>query len=306
MNLREEMLYKALRVRLVEERIIELYPTDKIQSPVHLSIGQEMVAVGVCQSLSPRDLLFCSYRSHAFYLAKGGDLGEMFAELYGKVSGCGRGKAGSMHLAAPDVGLMGASAVVASVIPHAVGAALAAKRLGKDQVIVAAFGDGATEEGVYHESLNFASLHDLPVIFVCENNGLAVHARLAARQAYRIAVLTRSYGIRTTTVAAGHDPMKVHHAFTGVVRRARRTGRPELLEIHTCRYREHVGPGEDVAAGYRTVGEIDRWKARDPLILEAARLAGHRPRILAEIDAAVEFAERSPWPDKTELLADVL
>ena len=305
-SVRDAMLSRALRIRLVEERIIELYPSDKIQSPVHLSIGQEMVAVGVCHSLTPRDLLFCSYRSHAFYLAKGGDLGEMFAELYGKVSGCGRGKAGSMHLAAPDVGLMGASAVVASVIPHAVGAALAAKRLGKEHTIVAVFGDGATEEGVYHESLNFAALHALPVIFVCENNGLAVHARQAARQAYRIVDLAKVYGIHATAVANGHDPVKVHCALVGAVRRARRTGKPQLLEVRTCRYREHVGPGEDIAAGYRSAHEIEEWKARDPLILEAARLAPDRARIVAEIDAAVEFAERSPWPDKAELLADVL
>jgi len=201
------MLAQALRIRLVEERVIALYPSDKIQSPVHLSIGQEMVAVGVCQSLTPRDLLFCSYRSHAFYLAKGGDLGEMFAELYGKVTGCARGKGGSMHLAAADVGLMGASAVVASVIPHAVGAALAAKRLGKDHTIVAVFGDGATEEGVYHESLNFAALHALPVIFVCENNGLAVHARQAARQAYRITSLAKTYGIVTVGDGRRRDPV---------------------------------------------------------------------------------------------------
>jgi TPP-dependent pyruvate/acetoin dehydrogenase alpha subunit len=300
------MLVQALRIRLVEERIIELYPSDKIQSPVHLSIGQEMVAVGVCQSLTPRDLLFCSYRSHAFYLAKGGDLNEMFAELYGKVSGCARGKGGSMHLAAPDVGLMGASAVVASVIPHAVGAALAAKRLGKDHLVVAVFGDGATEEGVFHESLNFAALHELPVIFVCENNALAVHARLAARQAYRIATLTKAYGIATTTITDGHDPMKINRAFLRAVRRARRTGKPQMLEVLTCRYREHVGPGEDVTAGYRSAAELDQWKARDPLILEARRLAGARVSIAREIDAAVEFAERSPWPDKTDLLADVL
>lgn len=181
----EELFYKALRIRLVEERIIELYPSDKIQSPVHLSIGQEAVAVCACQSLKQADLLFCSYRSHAFYRAKGGHLCEMFAELYGKATGCGRGKAGSMHLAAPEVGLMGSSAVVASTIPHAVGAALAAERLKKPQVIVAVFGDGATEEGVYHESLNFAALHKLPIVFFCENNGLAVHSKLEARQAYR-------------------------------------------------------------------------------------------------------------------------
>ena len=174
--LSDTLFYQALRIRLVEERIIELYPTDKIQSPVHLSIGQEAVAVGVCRSLRTTDLLFSSYRSHAFYLAKGGDLRTMFAELFGRVTGCCGGKAGSMHLAAPEVGFMGASAVVASTIPHAVGAALAAQRLKRtDQVIVVAFGDGATEEGVYHESLNFAGLHKLPLVLLCENNGLAVH-----------------------------------------------------------------------------------------------------------------------------------
>src|SRR5262245_50347069 len=229
----------------------------------------------------------------------------MFAELYGKDTGGGRGKAGSMHLAAPDVGLMGASAVVASTIPHAVGAALAAKRLGKDHVTVAVFGDGATEEGVYHESMNFASLHSLPVVFVCENNELAVHARLTARQAYRITSHARAYGMRATH-AEGADPLVVHRAFQRIVRRVRVTGRPEFVEITTCRYREHVGPGEDLAAGYRSAEEVGRWKARDPLIVEAARLARYRAEILAEIDDAVDFAERSPWPEPAELLADVL
>ncbi len=305
-RLRDRLLYEALRIRLVEERIIELYPSDRIQSPVHLSIGQEMVAVGVCASLTARDLLFCTYRSHAFYLAKGGDLAAMFAELYGKVTGCARGKAGSMHLAAPEVGLMGASAVVASTIPHAVGAALAARRLQKDHVIVTVFGDGATEEGVYHESLNFAALHGLPVIFVCENNGLAVHARRSSRQAYGISALARTYGMRGTTVENGHDPVKVDRVFSAAVERARRGLGPEFVEIMTCRYREHVGPGEDVDAGYRSAAEIECWQARDPLIVEAARLDPYRAAIVAEIDRAVEFAERSPWPDEAELLADVL
>ena len=171
---------------------------------------------------------------------------------------------------------------------------------------MAAFGDGATEEGVYHESLNFAGLHSLPVIFLCENNGLAVHSRPEARQGYRIPALTRSYGIRTTTVANGHDPMQVHRAFSGAVRRARSVGHPELLEILTCRYREHVGPGEDIAAGYRSAEEIDRWKSRDPLIRDAGRLDKYRKQILDEIDAAVAFAETSPWPDESQLLVDVL
>lgn len=302
----EELFYKSLRIRLVEERIIELYPSDKIQSPVHLSIGQEAVAVGVCQSLEPTDLLFCSYRSHAFYLAKGGPLREMFAELYGKATGCGRGKAGSMHLAAPEVGLMGASAVVASTIPHAVGAALAAARLGKPHTIVSVFGDGATEEGAYHESLNFTALHKLPIVLLCENNGLAVHSRLEARQAYRIIDQARSYGLPVGYLADGYDFMKVHEVFSGIVAEVRRSRSPHFIEIRTCRYKEHVGPGEDAHAGYRSVEELQAWKSKDPLILNQELAARYRPVILQEIDDAVQFAEQSPRPEGSELLSDVV
>lgn len=306
LNLYEELFYKALRIRLVEERVIELYPSDKIQSPVHLSIGQEAVAVGACHSLEPTDLLFCSYRSHAFYLAKGGSLREMFAELYGKVTGCGRGKAGSMHLAAPEVGLMGASAVVASTIPHAVGAALAAKRLKQDQVTVAAFGDGATDEGVYHESLNFAALHSLPVIFLCENNGLAVHSKLSARQSYRIIEHARSYGIQVSHVSDGHEFMKVHETFAAIVAHVRQRRSPHFLEVRTYRYREHVGIGEDYEAGYRSREEQESWKSKDPLILNRELMAKYRPAILQEIEEAVRFAEASPWPGKDCLVTDVI
>lgn len=302
----EELFYKSLRIRLVEERIVELYPSDKIQSPVHLSIGQEAVAVGACQSLEPTDLLFCSYRSHAFYLAKGGSLREMFAELYGKATGCGRGKAGSMHLAAPEVGLMGASAVVASTIPHAVGAALAAARLGKPQAIVSAFGDGATEEGAYHESLNFAALHKLPIVLLCENNGLAVHSRLEARQAYCITDQARSYGLPVTHLADGYDVMKVHEVFSGIIAEVHRSRSPHFIEIRTCRYKEHVGPGEDTHAGYRSVEELQAWKSKDPLILDRELAAQYCPVILQEIDDAVQFAEQSPWPEGSELLSDVV
>jgi pyruvate dehydrogenase E1 component alpha subunit len=197
---KDEAIYRrlfrtALLIRLVEERIIDLYPSDKIQSPVHLSIGQEAVAVGVCDGLQPDDLVFATYRSHGFYVAKGGSLDAMFAELYGRKGGVSGGKAGSMHLAAPEVGLMGSSAVVASTIPHAVGAALSFKRRGASQIAVAVFGDGATEEGVYHESLNFAALMKVPVLFVCEDNGLAVHSHRPVRQSYRLAEHAATFGI---------------------------------------------------------------------------------------------------------------
>ena len=305
-DLFEELFYKALRIRLVEERIIELYPSDKIQSPVHLSIGQEAVAVAACQSLAPSDLLFCSCRSHAFYLAKGGDLSSMMAELFGKVTGCCAGKGGSMHLAAPEVGLMGSSAIVASTIPHAVGAALAAKRCEKDQVVVVVFGDGAIDEGVYHESLNFASLHELPVVFLYENNGLAVHSRIGTRHAFESMVHARSYGLPVTHLASGHDLMNNYRVFSEIVAEVRRTGLPHYVEIQTYRYMEHVGVSEDYEAGYRPRSELDFWKSTDPLILQHELVEKYRPEILNEIDGALEFAESSSWPGEEQLLTHVV
>lgn len=301
-----DLFDQALRIRLVEERIIELYPSDVIQSPVHLSNGQEAVAVGACRALRKTDLLFSTYRSHAFYLAKGGSLREMFAELYGKATGCAKGKAGSMHLAAPEVGFMGASAVVASTIPHAVGAALAAKRLGRDQVIMGVFGDGATEEGVYHESLNFAALHRLPVVLVCENNGLAVHASQKVRQGYDIRAHARSYGLPVTYIPEGYDFMKVAERMSDVIDHVRTGGEPMFVEIRTYRYKEHVGPGEDFQWGYRSREDFLSWKHNDLLERHPDLAAELRPGILREIEDAVAYAEQSPDPSEEDLLRDVV
>jgi pyruvate dehydrogenase E1 component alpha subunit len=301
----ERLLYAALRIRLVEERVIALYPSDKIQSPVHLSIGQEAIAVGTCAALAPQDLVFGTYRGHAFYLAKGGDLGAMLAELYGKATGCGGGKAGSMHLAAPEVGFMGSSAVVASTVPHAVGAALAARRRGLDQLAVAVFGDGATEQGCYHESLNFAALHRLPVLFLCENNGLAVHSHRSARQAYEVVTHARGYGIQAVACEEGWDFMRVRAVVAEAAATIRGGAGPVLVECRTERYMEHVGIGEDYEAGYRSRAAAERWKAHDPLLRETELVARFTLEIAAEIDAAVAFAETSPWPDAAALLRDV-
>lgn len=305
-SVREELFYKSLRIRLVEERVMELYPFDKIQSPVHLSIGQEAVAVGACHSLSVSDLMFCSYRSHAFYLAKGGDLPAMFAELYGKTTGCGGGKAGSMHLAAPEVGLMGASAVVASTIPHAVGAALAAKRRKTGQVIVTAFGDGAVEEGVYHESMNFSVLHQVPMIFLCENNGLAVHSKIEARHSFSILEHAKTYGIKTTFISEGYDFVRVDEIFSRVAAGVRAGSGPHFVEVATFRYKEHVGIGEDYHAGYRSKSALEEWQANDPLLHDPALIEKYTSAITAEIERAVAFAEESPFPGREELLTDVL
>ena len=299
------MFRAALLIRLVEERIIALYPSDRIQSPVHLSIGQEAVAVGVCDALQHDDLVFATYRSHGFYIAKGGPLDAMFAELYGRTGGVSGGKAGSMHLAAPEVGLMGSSAVVASTIPHAVGAALAFKRRGKSRIAIAVFGDGATEEGVYHESLNFAALMKAPVLFVCEDNGLAVHSYRSVRQSYSLTQHAATFGIASRRIEEGWDMLAIRQATLEAAARVR-AGEPFLLEIATSRYKEHVGVGEDFHFGYRPKDTVDAWKQRDPLIVDTRLVEALRPEIEREIAKAVAFAEASPAPGRAELLTDVI
>ena len=302
----ENLFRQALLIRLVEEKIIELYPFDKIQSPVHLSIGQEAVAVGVCESLHHEDLVFITYRGHAFYLAKGGNLKLMMAELYGRANGVSKGKAGSMHLAAPQVGVMGASAVVASTISLAVGAALANRLQKKPGLSVVCFGDGATEQGTYHESLNFAALYELPVLFLCENNGLAVHTTLAERQTYSIHKHAQAYGRESVRIEEGWDFEKIGDVTSSITAAMRKDGRPRLIEVITCRYKEHVGPGEDYDAGYRSRTDIDAWMARDPLCLDTALAAKLRPELDVEISAAVAFAEAGPLPSLQDLLTDIV
>lgn len=301
-----ELFRQCLRIRLVEEAIISQYPLDRIQSPVHLSIGQEAVAVGSCETLKPSDPLFATYRGHAFYLAKGGDLRTMFAELYGKATGFAKGKAGSMHLAAPQVGMMGCSAVVGSNLPHAAGAALAARNRKSGQVIVCAFGDGATEEGVYHETLNFVALEQLPVVFLCEDNGLAVHASKTERHSYEISRHVECFGLETTIIDEGWDVLKVADAMGGVIAAARVDRKPRYVQVRTYRYKEHVGPGDDFDAGYRSPKDLLAWQAKDPLIQDRSLVDQFTPAIRAEIADAIKYAESSPAPGLDHLLTDVI
>jgi pyruvate dehydrogenase E1 component alpha subunit len=302
---RDKLLYDALRIRMTEEKIIELYPTDVIQSPVHLSIGQEAVAVGVCANLQVNDWVFINYRGHAFYLAKGGSLPKFFAELMGKIGGVSKGKAGSMHLAAPEQGVMGASAVVASTIPHAVGAALASKVKGeKNRIFVANFGDGAMEQGVFFESMNFAALHQLPVLFLCEDNGLAVHTCLSDRQSFDVSKLVKAFGIEYSEIEDGFDPSIVMNQSKKSIDFVKTNQSPAFLRVKTARYKEHVGPGEDFSFGYRSEIEMNLWKAKDPLY-SMANFEILRMQISDEINDAVTFAFASQFPDQRELLTDV-
>jgi TPP-dependent pyruvate/acetoin dehydrogenase alpha subunit len=307
-----ERIYRGLRfIRRVEEEIARIYPCDKIKSPVHLSIGQEAVAVGVCDALRPDDVVSGTYRGHATYLAKGGALNAMIAELYGKATGCATGKGGSMHLIAMDRHILGTSAVVGTTIPIAVGYALALKREGKGRVAVAFFGDGATEEGCFYESLNFASLHRLPVLFVCENNFFAIHTPIQKRWASdRLCERVETFGIGATRITDG-DVLRIR-AWTERSAAAIRAGDsgPCFAECHTYRWREHVGPAEDYDSGYRSRTELDRWQTHDQIARLGAMID---PDSRARIDGAIEreiaeafaFAEDSPFPEPAELYTHV-
>lgn len=297
-------------IRRVEERICTIYPSDKIKSPVHLSIGQEAVAVGVSQALRSDDIVSGTYRGHAAYLSRGGDLRGMFAELYGKSAGVARGKGGSMHLVDMSCGVLGTSAVVGTTVPVAVGYALAQKAFGTGRVVAAFFGDGATEEGSFYESLNFAALRKLPVLFVCENNFLAIHEPIEKRQATdRLIERVETFGIPAVRVTSG-DVFEIHQRAAALVERVRGGDGPAFLECHTYRWREHVGPGEDYDAGYRSREALHAWQARDPLALLAAAISDDRRRSVESeierlIDDAVAFAESSPEPMAEELLTHV-
>jgi TPP-dependent pyruvate/acetoin dehydrogenase alpha subunit len=305
-------LYRSLfRIRRVEEEVAKVYPTDKIKSPVHLSIGQEAVAVGVCDPLRQDDILFGTYRDHATYLAKGGDLRRMIAELYGKATGCAKGKGGSMHLIDLAVGSMGASAIVGTTIPHAVGYSYALRLEKSDRLVVSMFGDGAVDEGAFHESLNWAGVQKLPVIFVCENNYYAIHSHHLTRHASdNLCERARTYGMPAERVE-GNDVLAIRAKMAQAVEELRRTGRgPRFFEFMTYRMKEHVGPNNDYHQGYRKPDELAPWVDGDPIKTLGQKLP---PDQKARIDRAVEeeirdafeFAEKSPFPDLKELYTDV-
>ena len=307
-----ERFYRALyRIRRVEEEIAAIYPTDKIKSPVHLSIGQEAVSVGICEALGRDDVVFGTYRSHALYLAKGGDLPKMIAELYGKLDGCAKGKGGSMHLIDVAARVMGASAVVGTTIPQAVGFAYALKLQRKDSVVVSVFGDGAVDEGVFHESLNFAALKSLPIIFVCENNLYAIHTHQLRRQKVNnICERARIHGMPAEQIP-DNDVVRIYERVNGAVGRIR-SGQPGpfFFECLTYRLKEHVGPNDDFQLGYRSREEAEPWIEADPIKQLGDRLEPQRRReietsVEAEIGDAFAFAERSPFPQAAELYTDV-
>lgn len=301
--------YRAmLRIRRIEERIAQRYSEQEMRCPVHLSIGQEAAAVGACLPLSAQDLVITSHRGHGHYLAKGGNLQAMLAELYGRASGCCGGRGGSMHLFDMDAGVLGSVPIVASSIPLAVGAGLHLARGGQRRVSVAFLGDGAVEEGVFHESLNLAAVRRLPVIFFVENNLYSVYTPLSERQPERpLAALAAAHGV-PALAADGNDVQAVWRVMSQAVDCARAGAGPSLVVVDTYRFLEHCGPSDDDALGYRPPGELTAWLARCPLArlrqsLEANAVlpSGEQERLEAEIareiDAAFDVARAAPFPD---------
>lgn len=302
-----------LRIRLFEERVAELYSEQRMKTPIHLCLGQEAVAAGVCSHLAHEDYLFGTHRSHGHCIAKGMSLGAIVAELYGKETGCCGGRGGSMHLADPGRGIPGTSAIVGGSIPLAVGAALSARMQGNGRIAVAFFGDGASEEGVFHESLNFAALHRLPVLFVCENNFYATNSPLSARQpAAGIAAKGAGYGV-AAHVLDGNDALAVYNIAGEAAERARSGGGPTLLECRTWRWRGHVGPECDVEKGFRPLNIHREWLALCPLELHRRRLLesgtislemveSAEREVATEIDRAFDSVRNAPDPDPVHLL----
>jgi TPP-dependent pyruvate/acetoin dehydrogenase alpha subunit len=306
-------VYHSLRlIRRFEEEVARIYPEDKIKSPVHLSIGQESVAVGVCDVLEKSDLAGGTYRGHAVYMAKGGDINALMAELYGKATGCTQGKGGSMHLMDIKNNVIGSSAVVGTTIPIALGYGIALKREGKGRVVTSFMGDGSTEEGVFHESLNFAALKRLPVIFVLENNFYAIHTPIGKRQAVPDAICERvkTYGIPAYRVTDA-DVFKIRDIVADALPKMRRGEYgPIFIECHTYRWKEHVGPANDYDAGYRSTDELKPWIDNDQIPIVAAMLDPDDVRkidakVEKQVAAAIEFAEKSPFPAASELSTHV-
>lgn len=310
-------LYKKLMlIRLTEETIAEKYKEREMRCPVHLSIGQEAIAVGVCENLKKDDIVYSTHRCHAHYLAKGGDLNRMIAEIYGKETGCAKGRGGSMHLIDLETGFGGATPIVGNSLPVAVGAAFANKLMGNKNVAVVFLGDGAAEEGVFHESLNFAVLKKLPVLFICENNLFSVYTHIKERQHNRpIYKITQSYGMEASQ-NDGNDVLGVYDVAVRAVKEIRGGRGPVFLEFLTYRQREHCGPLYDDHLGYRDAKEVEVWLKKDPVksfekylldnkIVSQKELNKIKEETEEKINRAFDFAKKSEFPKQETLYKEV-
>tara|TARA_B100000795_G_C22805991_1_gene444941 strand:+ start:3959 stop:4933 length:975 start_codon:yes stop_codon:yes gene_type:complete len=313
-SLIKKLYSRMLRIRLTEMEISKRYSQWKMRCPVHLSIGQESTPTSICENLGVNDEIVTGHRSHAHYLAKGGSLKKMIAELHGKETGCAKGLGGSMHLIDLDKGITAAVPIVGSTIPIGVGKAWANKLKKNKNVVVIFFGDGATEEGVFLESLDFAALHDLRVLFVCENNKYSVYSDIKKRQFKKRSIIqiAKSLGISSKKIK-DHDAIKVYNESKKIIYKIKKKSKPFLLEIDTYRYYEHCGPNQDDDLNYRPKKEITFWKKKDQIlsyekilkknkILNLSQIKKIKETINNEIRLAFKYAEESKYPKKSMLL----
>ena len=309
-----QLYSEMLRIRMIEEELVRRYSEQEMRCPVHFSIGQEAIAVGVCQTLRQEDSVLSGHRSHAHYLARGGDLKRMICELYGKAAGCSGGKGGSMHLIDRSVNFLGSTSIVAGTIPVAVGVAFANKLKKSSGTVVMFFGDAATEEGLFYESANFASLHKLPILFVCENNLYSVYSPLEVRQSSlrKNHLLAESLGIKARGGLDGNDVPAVYEAVQSAMDSIRSEVGPVFLEFNTYRWLEHCGPGYDNDIGYRTDEEFQKWKRKDPLEILEKRIKvlssgcedfkeTERKKFQSEVSEAISCAKEAPFPAEQTL-----
>jgi len=304
-------LYRQMLViRRCEEQLARSYQAGLIPGACHTYVGEEAIATGVCAHLRHEDAVFSTHRGHGHALAKGVPPRQVVAELYGKVTGCSQGRGGSMHLFSPEVGMMGTSGIVGPCILQAAGAGYSFKLLKTDNIGVAFFGDGAVNNGAFHEGLNLATIFNLPVLFVCENNQYATEVPFTySSKNSEVANRAASYNLPGVAVD-GNEVLAVYRVAGEAIERARKGGGPTLIECRTYRTRAHAEGMRE--AGYRSIEEIESWKARDPIpafrkqLLARGYRAGELDRIdeevKAQIQEAVEFAEQSPWPDPSTLM----
>ncbi len=308
-----------LRIRHTEETIARCYSEQEMRTPVHLGIGQEAVAVGVCSALEKGDVVYSHHRSHNHYLAAGGSVYELAAELYGRETGCAHGRGGSVHLTSVDTGFIVSTAILGETVACAVGSALAIKMDGRDRVAVTFLGDAACEEGIVYESLNYAAVNRLPVLFVCENNLYSTESPLSVRQAPGTELTERARAFKVHAEKAdGNDVLAVYETAQKAVARCRSGQGPVFIELMTYRWREHVGPkfDHDLGRTYRAKKEVEAWMERCPIKVSGARLVAQSiasqqeldrwaDETQAAIDADFDKARNDPWPSPEDLFENV-
>lgn len=316
-SIKIQLFEMMLKIRMVEEEIVKRYSSSQMRCPTHLSIGQEAVPAALGLNLTDRDYAISTHRGHAHYIGKGGNIRSMIAEIYGKSTGCSKGRGGSMHLIDRKVGFMGTSAIVGNSIPVGVGFGLSSKIKKTDQISCVFFGDGATEEGAYYESINFAVLKKLPVLFICENNFYSVYSPLDVRQPPNRSIINvaKSLGLGVQNLVDGNDVLSSYNSINKAIKRIKNGEGPQFLEFATYRWREHCGVNFDNDLGYRSEKEYNEWKRKDPIsnfkdylisenIISIELLEQIKSKIDLEIQDTFNYAIESPFPEANQAYID--